>query len=492
MFLVFILQLFCQVSTPSRIVDSGIDQWKETSGGNPEIMARKGQELFHAGEVEGDCEKHLIGYGLLLEAHNKSPEAEITVPVLDTTTCPVDGLRIPRAEAIRLFDQAMYAEARPWFKIALERAEEPKLLASLKQSIGMTYYMAYELDSAMVWFVESTAYGVELLTSVSLSNLANVSYIQGNFEESLKWGKLAEERLLKEFQTGIDAKEFQMRLDLVLINQVLSAMEIGDLPKAQANYGRMTLQDAFPGLAQEYFHAALQLAWALNDPYPIEIHEDMYAEHLIRDSVAMVQRFGAALCLIEPWRTQWALEEPEGANVWQALRALPLEQLPDVTLHPRQAANASGIQTDKSLVALWMLTLLSYGGLAWWWWRFRRRTDNGDLSDNSDPTLLLRLAREAVFQPSEENREAGKQAVLALSQSIPQYRLTSFPSNLSAREIDILYAAAIQERPKTTAQRLGLSSKSIYMIRTDVSKKLGLTTGQKIEDWLSEVKEPKP
>jgi DNA-binding CsgD family transcriptional regulator len=479
--------LAIQLALPNVDVDNGIENWARKSGGNPAIMIPKGREIFEEGQLENDCQKILIGYGILLEAHNKSHgEASDSLPVLDTIQCPIQGVRIHRAEAIRHYDRGEFKEARHWFLCAFSAAETAKDLASLKQSIGMTYYMSYELDSAMFWLVESTKHGLDVLSSVSLSNLANVSYTQGKFEQCLKWGSLAEERLIEEFKEGIDAKEFQKRMDLVLINQVLAAMELRDFDSAQRTYGRMNLEDAFPGMAQEFFHAALQLSWVLDDPYPIDIHRKMYSEHLMKDSAAAVARFGPALCLLDPWHARWAQDQPSEANVWFALRKLPTEQLPNLTLISANADNADNNET-QSMIILVLLNMAAFAGLGIWIWR-RHRTKS-QLRNVTDPKIMLQIVREALYQPNPGDNAIGWQAVLALSQTIPTKRRKSFPSNLTSREVEILYAAATQERPKTTAQRLGLSSKSIYMIRTDVRRKLKLAEGEKIEDWLTQMKE---
>ena len=479
------LLLFTRLVVPNPELDKDIEEVATISGGNPVIMAEKGQAIFETGRLEGDCQKILVGYGILLEAYNKSyGQGMDTLPRIDTSQCPIHSVRIHRAEAVRRFDLRQYEEARQWFLRALQASSEPKDLASLKQSIGMTYYMAYELDSAMHWLLESTQYGLDLLTSISLSNLSNVSYIQGEFEESLKWSTLAEDRLIEEFQDGIDAKEFQKRMDLVLINQVLAALELGNILEAQRTYGRMSLDDAFPGLAQEYFHTALKLSWALNDPYPIEIHGEMYGEHLMMDSAAAVERFGPTLCLIEPWRSRWAQGQPDDTNAWSTLRTLPTEQLPDL-IWTHGSASDSEQEADSTWILV-LLNLAAVGGLGIWWRQKRRKKS---LQMSADPNKLLQLAREAIYQPNEKNRELGKQAVLALCQTIPAKRKKAFPSNLTAREVEILYAAAIQERPKSTANRLGLSSKSVYMLRTDVRRKLNLPDGEKIEDWLTKMQE---
>lgn len=476
-----------QLATSNVDVDKVIQKWSEQSGSNPAMMIPKGREIWEEGQSENDCNKILIGYGILLEAHNKAHGAAIEeVPVLDTIECPIQGVRILRAEALRHYDLGEYKEARDWFLRAFQAAETSTELASLKQSIGMTYYMSYELDSAMFWLVESTKHGLDVLSSVSLSNLSNVSYIQGKFEECLKWGALAEERLIEEFQEGIDAKEFQMRMDLVLINQVLAAMELGNFTSAQRTYGRMSLEDAFPGMAQEYYHAALQLSWVLNDPYPVQIHREMYSNHLMRDSAGSVARFGPTLCLIEPWHTRWAEEQhDDDADVWSTLRTMPAEMLPNLEL---MSANSSGTEKNEtpSLVILMMLNLVAFGGLGIWVWRHHRA--RAQLKNRTDAKMMLRIAREALYQTNPETKALGWQAVLALSQSIPTTRKKSFPTDLTPREVDILHAAATQERPKTTAQRLGLSSKSIYMLRTEVRRKLNLVDGEKIEDWLEKMK----
>jgi DNA-binding NarL/FixJ family response regulator len=57
--------------------------------------------------------------------------------------------------------------------------------------------------------------------------------------------------------------------------------------------------------------------------------------------------------------------------------------------------------------------------------------------------------------------------------------------SLPARETEVLIGIKDGERAKETAQRLDLSVKSIYMMRSELKRKLQLSDNDSIEAWVN-------
>jgi len=474
-------------SEGSDAMDEQVSFWLNRFIDAPDELFETGQELIRQGQQNGNCNEQIIGYTLTLEAFNTSRDS-IHFTQIDTINCPLIGQRACRAKAFRHYGDGEYTESRRWYEKAHTYATNKKDLASLRQSIGITYYMQYDLENALLWLTKSAEFGIEFLTSISLSNMSNVCYVQGKYHDCLKWSELAEERLIQEFQAGTVAKELPLRMDMILINEVFAYIAIGDAENAETAFRRMQLEEAFPMLGAEYFHGALQLAWLINDPYPINKHEDFFSRELMSDSIAAVERFGPALCLIDPWKSQWNRQsKPHPSSKrqtpWAALRKMPQHQLP-VLEAVSTTVEAEPAYFQKALPWTAISTLLIWGVLIWRWRTNQRlkAPPNRTLHEN------IRLLRKAILNLETINTDDAMNSLYALAETTRMNHNEPIPSNLSDREVDVLLDAVKGERPKSTADRLGLSVKTVYMLRTELRNKIGLEPGANLEDWAERIK----
>lgn len=459
-------------------LDAAIEDWVERAGQNPAYLAERGALFVDAGQSQGSCDTTLLGYALLLEAHNADPTAWER-PVLDTLSCPIVGARIAQSEATAAYHEGQFDLAQKWFERALRGTSDKPLRASLMQSLGSSAYMMNDLEAALKWYAASTEYGVELLSSISLNNLASVNLALNNPEETLKWGELAEQRLIEEFAEGLATNTFEKRRDLILLNMCLAALALDDLAALQALYARMSLTDFFPGMAIEFLFAANMFAWRLDDPYPVSMHAEAFSAHVLSDSAGAVERLGPMLILLDPWRRAWEAEQVNNSAAWQVLKALPDSALPPLA-HEMEIEPAKG-------PAIWTFgwsfagLLFLLGGAA-----FLRMGGFKRLSRVPDADHLQAL-REHLHAGGSGPSIPPLRRLEAIHRTISLKLAQQLNAQFTHRELEVLRGVAQGERAKDTAERLGVGSKSIYMTRTEIRKKLGLASSDRLEDWLTEL-----
>lgn len=458
-------------------LDEAIEVWMERAGANPAYLAERGAEFFEVGKSLTSCDSTLLGYALMLEAHNLEPDAYVR-PALDTVACPPVGVRIPQTEATIAYHNGQFDLAQKWFERALHAAKEEPLRASLMQSLGSSAYMKNDLETALKWYAASTAFGVELLSSISLNNLASVNLALDNPEETLKWGSLAEQRLIEEFADGLDTRTFEKRRDLILLNTCLAALALDDRQALQSNFSRMSLADFFPGMAIEFLFAANMFAWYFDDPYPVSLHADAFSEYILRDSIAAVERLGPMLILLEPWQSAWEAEQTANLPAWLALKALPAEHLPPLE-HEMDIQPAQG--SSKVLLGWGMagaVFLLGAGAFI--------RTGGLKRPVQLSASEHLQALRARLYSGEHAPEENATDRLESIHRTVPLKLARQLSAQFTHRELEVLRGIAEGERAKDTAERLGVGSKSIYMTRTDIRKKLGMASTDRLEDVLAE------
>lgn len=201
---------------------SVLDSLLPSLNGNGAMFLYHGERFSEQGKASGSCEKLLDGYTLLLMAFNEEAEGAVRPTWPYGTKCTRSGLHWLRAEAVCAFNVGQYNEAIGWYQKALATTDDPELLASLQQGIGTSHMYLNDLEKAHAWYVKSLANGEEILSSISLSNMANLALMLAHNEDAKIWSEMAEDRLLSEFKEGMSAPEFEKRMDLVLLNQMLA------------------------------------------------------------------------------------------------------------------------------------------------------------------------------------------------------------------------------------------------------------------------------
>jgi len=139
---------------------------------------------------------------------------------------------------------------------------------------------------------------------------------------------------------------------------------------------------------------------------------------------------------------------------------------------------------QKALPWTAISTLLIWGVLIWRWRTNQRlkAPPNRTLHEN------IRLLRKAILNLETINTDDAMNSLYALAETTRMNHNEPIPSNLSDREVDVLLDAVKGERPKSTADRLGLSVKTVYMLRTELRNKIGLKSGANLEDWAERIK----
>lgn len=465
-------------------VNGALLNWFERADSKPHYMYEEGQRILEFGRLNGNCDSIVLGSVLMLRACNNAP-GTFTDPVWDALGCEWTGQLILEELAYKEFLEGRIERAVATYKRALSFAEDPRSRVKLMQAIGTCFMQTENPDSAVHWYKVSADFGLEHLTAINFSNISNAYLGAENPSESIIWSKRAESKLLEEFQSGLSAETFAKRLDLILNNQVLALVDLGDLDAAEQTFQRMSLEAFYPNMAAEFYHLSLILAWAINDSYPVEIHRSAFERELIVDSLGAVGRFGPTLALIDPWRQAWEAEHPKGSSVWLALRELPDDLLPE--LRQSRSAHSSAaepIQTQE-VSAGWTWAAMGFAfGFAFFLmeWRNSRRGEGGVGAN------LVQMRNFLLYPESRTEREAIR-AFNGL-QELAAY--PDVPSNLNVRDVDVLMSMLRNERPKETAARLEISTKSVYMIRSEIKKKIGLNGEESLGDWLAQFKKSNP
>ena len=457
-------------------LDAMIRHELEACRGDFQTLQSRGEQFQRLGKEHASCDSVLIGYALLLEAHTDRPEGW-TRPVLEDSGCSVRGAVLPRMEGVWEFMYGDLDVAREWFYRSLSVEEEEADRANLKQSIGTCFNMESQLDSALYWYDASTEDGLHLLTAISLMNLSNIHLSLGKAEESLEWSLRAEGRVLEELDEGLDPEVFVLRRDLILLNQCLAHVELGNLDDAIATAERMKMKDFLPRMASEFYQFYVSLAWLTDNPDWVERHEAVFSEHLIQDSLAAVERFGVTLCLVEPWKSG-CRQSLEGGDVWVRLRNLPKHELP-VMLELGRMKEQSQAEKRRQLIGYGLSSLLFVGGVLLLvrlqWLRSQRR--------KVPIAVRLNQIRESAVLGDGTH---GTEALVALAEDYGISGRATSGLNLTSREVEVLFGVHAGERAKETASRMGVGVKSVYMIRTALRKKLGLQDLETLESWLSQ------
>lgn len=465
-----LLQIAHAQSIPNPGVDEAVRFWHEQSKGSHTYLLEQGTRLKALGTADINCDTLRVAHALLLHAHLDAPEA-IERPEFDSLNCPFEGFEMMRKEGVYEFMFGDLSRAKHWFERCIPLTDDPKSLASLAQNIGTCHYLNNELEDAVKWYEASTAHGIELLSAIGIMNLASVSMALGDAHSGLKWVEAAEARVLQQLEEGMDAETFVRQRDIILLNQSLAHLELGQIDDAMVAYDRLKLDDFLPGVAMEFYHLAVALAFVLDSPLPIERHHEVFSEHLMRDSLGAVARFGPTLLMLEPWKSQWNVAKE--ASPWQAIHALPKERLPELIEPGRMAESASWgeFPWGLTLALTWLL-----GGAATAWFVMRGESQSG----TSTESLIASLRSAMMSGEAEQARSALNELLKHRS-----WRPLAVDTALSAKETEVIIGIKDGERAKETAQRLGLSVKSIYMMRSELKRKLGVSDNQSFEEWVN-------
>jgi DNA-binding CsgD family transcriptional regulator len=203
------------------------------------------------------------------------------------------------------------------------------------------------------------------------------------------------------------------------------------------------------------------LALRADDPSVLEVHRPQMETWMAADSAEAVARLGASVMYFEPWRTDWMEATGlETDQIWPHLTSLSPHLLP--VLNPERVHDTPVQRAETAYrSASWLLLiigLLPLLGLMIFKQVHQSRSlySNHQLISDIDrvyrnPKLMGRMSgalSRAVW--------LGRQALKAVPDGLLE--------QLTTREREILKAAQINERPKLTADRLGIAPKSIYTL----------------------------
>lgn len=460
----------------SQSPDRALEEWFTRSPTNPTLWAEDGIRLYEEGVSMQDCEKVLVGYGLLLSANGIAPD--IPVPVWGESECVREGHYIPFYEGNRLFDAGDYQRAALWYERAVDASVTPEQRAKAKSNLGMSYYWTNELDRALHWFVSATEEGLNNMTPNSIHNIASICVSLGEFKRALKFSILAEERLMTEFKEGMELSQFVQYHDLFLLSQTACHREMGDLDEAIRTFDRAHLDGFFPGMAPEFVHMAFLLSWELNDPRLLLMHAESFGEALMLDSSGAVKRLGPVLGLIPPWSESCGMDASE---VWTQLRGLTSDQLPEMpSLSAEELSDVVPVSGSLwwFLTAIWCMSGLGAALNSW------RRSVSSQREKRHTANGLM-LLREACAPDASEQIRSQALAELRNFESrwtgaVLQVDFTA----LNRRELDALRAAVSGERPKESAARWGITLRAVYAVRASLRGKLGIDKDVELDAWI--------
>lgn len=250
----------------------------------------------------------------------------------------------------------------------------------------------------------------------------------------------------------------------------------------------MTLDDFFPGLSVSYFHAALTLAWRLNDPVPLALHESQFSKALLEDSAGAVGYFGPVLALLPPWKTEICSDEAMDcrAAIWAQVRSLPESVLPPLPDPERMAKSSlpwSPVRWGWGLSGL----ILFIGTATKIRKIMLRNNPETALQGPYDRDKAMMSVEQALHNPIQENRIEAKRNLKMLTKDLEQATQLPIPEQVSEREKEVFFAALHGERPKLTAQRLGISLNRVYAIRSELRTKMAIPLETDFATWLEQL-----
>jgi DNA-binding CsgD family transcriptional regulator len=444
----------------------------------PAQMYDAGKSLLHSGFEDNSCETIFTGGALMLRAINNGWEAEL--PEVNIPSCDSIGVDWAQEWAYYHFEHQNFEKSRVWYERVLQLAETDRERAKAQNNIGVTHHFEGNLEAAYDAFERAVDYGIENLSSINLASIAGLSNTLGQPHACLDWTQRAMERLDQELKDGMPLDEHARRFDLISLSELMAHLDLKQVDDARQVFSRMQMRDAFPGLEMEFAHASMILALRADDPSVLEVHRPQMETWMAADSAEAVARLGASVMYFEPWRTDWMEATGlETDQIWPHLTSLSPHLLP--VLNPERVHDTPVQRAETAYrSASWLLLIIGLLPLLVLV-IFKQVHQNRSLYSNHQ--LISDIDR-VYRNPKLMGRMSG-----ALSRAVwlGRQALKAVPDGLleqlTTREREILKAAQINERPKLTADRLGIAPKSIYTLRTTLRSKLDIPRELSLEDW---------
>ena len=444
----------------------------------PGQMHATGQAMYDEGERENSCESMLSGGALMVRAINNGWTADL--PDVNIPFCESPGFDWAKELAYYHFERQNFDVSRVWFERVMQLAENDRERAKAQNNIGVTHHFEGNMQAAYDAFLKAVDYGIENLSSINLASIAGLSLTLGQAHACLDWTSKARERLNQELEGGLPMDEHARRSDLIGLSELMANLDLKETEQARQAFSRIQMRDAFPGLEMEFAHASMILALRADDPSVLEVHRPQMETWLAADSAEAVARLGASVMYFEPWRKDWMEATGlEADQIWPHLTSLSPHLLP--VLNPERVHDTPVQRAETAYrSASWLLLiigLLPLLGLL----IFKQVHQSRSLYSN--PQLISDIDR-VYRNPKLMGRMSG-----ALSRAVwlGRQALKAVPDGLleqlTTREREILKAAQMNERPKLTADRLGIAPKSIYTLRTTLRSKLDIPRELSLEDW---------
>ena len=438
-----------------------------------------GRMVYEMGIANFDCDEINLGGALMLRGINGG--AEGGVPVLDTAGCAEAGMHWSEEMAYWHFTHGSYTETRRWYRRALAQATTDRSRVKILFNMGLTYHFEGQIDSAYIVNKRALDYGVENLSSINIVNIAGLSLSLRQPNTALEWVELARERLASELAAGLALEEYDRRGDLIHLSALMAQLDLQALDAAKLEYARMRMRSVFPGTEMEFVHAAMILALRTDDPGVLNLHKNRFEQWLALDSARAVARLGPSVMFFEPWRTDWmALSSQAEGDIWGRIRSLPQGMQP--MLNPEEVSDSyKGTFHWVIQVGVYALLLVTAGfaavvAIVFALMKSREAKSTQALERNLEQTFrdahLMGRLQGAMSRIVVRRRHAADRDA------------EEWLRSLSHREREILHSILRNERPKETAELLGISAKTVYAFRSTLRGKFGLPRDDSLEQWV--------
>lgn len=467
--------------TPEAL-DHRMDDLILQFGGKPKELLRAYHTLIRSEGYPQNCDSVAIAGFIWLHLQPLQNWEDEPYPG-DTAICPVGNYQLHAAFAAEAFRQQNSEDLMRHMRLALATASEPFQRLNAWQGIGVAFQMQNQLDSAYRAFVQSYAVHPESGDAMSMNNLANAALIAEEWSAAKEWTIKAEEfyflALRKGWLTEAYGPQF---MDLVLSNRLYAEMQLGDITAGNETFKRMQF------VAGEDRNSVMMAATVLtylvwsDQPDKLLSIEPSLSELLMLDSALAVETLGAHILLVEPWRSSWReLTGETDQALWDRVMGMPFSfrdsALPKV--------NSGGQQKGSTWrLPRWLPWIAAVGILAVLLGLSGMFYERRQLRGMPNPDLAGKV--QSALQHKQQRSARIALRLLAQRTQMQSFQFKDLLAELSPREREVFEAWRLGERPKDSAQRLEITTASVYNVRAVIRRKLGIPNGSTLEEWMNQ------
>lgn len=441
-----------------------------------ELEAHGRRLLINALEAE-DCEAALVAHSViqrsLMMLRKKVSREELALVL--PSGCMEDFPRLNYDLGCRLLE-AGHADVASGY--LLKATASTKWASHAWNVIGSIHAERAEFKEAtQAWQWAQDA--IEGIPNPSIFvNLGAVAARQGAWVEALHWFKLAWEAQVWNEQEGAYTFVYDIRR-IIHANLLRAAVNLRDTAAADAAWQRVPLNPSGKDPLYELRSMLDYILWR-NRLELIPGLVDAFEEEVRRDSLAALAALDDRVLLFAPWRQRsgWSLQRTADvlatAEQHDAVRhQVAIQPMEGAPWRELQAADVLWLGWGAWAVVLvlvgWAFAeALRYGV----WRRNARRIARSDLA-----YILKELAAQRP-----ERQVPGVQLVHELIHRLEESSLAfRFPKEvldqMSPRELQVLQGIAKGSTSQAIAAELGITTQSVYNIRSQLRVKLGLQPG---------------